>query len=184
MKRFIVLTTIMLTAGLAHAQTTLQHVRLSVEGTSTLHDWTVHSEDVSVVVYPNATTPELKLDSVLVRLPATSLVSGKGAMDDLMHEALRAERHATISFTARDLTLAPTCASGVQHAGVLTLAGRRGAQTVVYDVQRQGSVLRVNGRASVRMTRFGMEPPTAVFGTIRTGDDVTVRFEVDVPMTQ
>lgn len=183
MKRLLVLTTMLLAAGLAHAQTTLEHVRLSVEGTSTLHDWTVHSEDVTVRVYPNTTTSEMMLDSVFVRLPATSLESGKGAMDDLMHEALRAERHATISFIARDLTLDPTRASKIQHVGVLTLAGRRGAQTVVYDVQRQGSVLRVQGSASVRMTRFGVEPPSAVFGTIRTGDDVTVRFEVDVPTT-
>jgi hypothetical protein len=27
------------------------------------------------------------------------------------------------------------------------------------------------------MSDFGMKPPTAMLGTVKTGDDVTVRFE-------
>ena len=38
-----------------------------------------------------------------------------------------------------------------------------------------GSV-QVTGSVSMKMSEFGIEPPTAMFGTLTTGDEVTIEF--------
>lgn len=38
----------------------------------------------------------------------------------------------------------------------------------------------VKGVVPVKMTDFGITPPTAIFGRLRTGDDVKVNFELTV----
>jgi polyisoprenoid-binding protein YceI len=38
--------------------------------------------------------------------------------------------------------------------------------------------LRAVGTTKFRMTDFGVKPVTALMGTIRTGDEITVRFDL------
>ena len=34
------------------------------------------------------------------------------------------------------------------------------------------------GEKSIKMTSYGVEPPTALLGTIKTGDDLTIKFNI------
>ena len=42
----------------------------------------------------------------------------------------------------------------------------------------QGKV-QFTGSYTLKMTDFSVKPPTAMFGTIKTGDEITVKFNVD-----
>jgi len=39
---------------------------------------------------------------------------------------------------------------------------------------------RREGMAPVKMTDFGIQPPTAIFGRLKCGDEVKVNFELNV----
>jgi polyisoprenoid-binding protein YceI len=45
-----------------------------------------------------------------------------------------------------------------------------------YDVD--GNQITFKGSYTFKMTDFNIDPPTAVMGTIKTGDEVTVRLEI------
>lgn len=158
--------------------------KVTVAGTSTLHDWTVESARIEGEV----TVPEGFLagdatvqPTVAVSIPARSLASGKKKMDDLMHEALRAEEHASIQY--RLVSARPKSGAGSDRVvldtrGRLTIAGKTREVPMEVEVLRQaGGRLLVKGTAAITMSDFGMKPPTAMLGTVKTGDDVTVRFE-------
>lgn len=158
--------------------------KVSVAGTSTLHDWTVESARIEGEV----TVPEGFLagdasvqPTVAVSIPARSLASGKKKMDDLMHGALRAEEHKSIQY--RLVSAKPKSGAGSDRVvldtrGRLTIAGKTREVPMEVEVLRQaGGRLLVKGTAAITMSDFGMKPPTAMLGTVKTGDDVTVRFE-------
>jgi polyisoprenoid-binding protein YceI len=158
--------------------------KVTVSGTSTLHDWTVESAKIEGEV----TVPEGFLagdaavqPTVAVSIPAGSLASGKKKMDDLMHGALRAEEHKSIQY--RLVSAKPKSGAGSDRVvldtrGRLTIAGKTREVPMEVEVLRQaGGRLLVKGTAAITMSDFGMKPPTAMLGTVKTGDDVTVRFE-------
>jgi polyisoprenoid-binding protein YceI len=65
--------------------------------------------------------------------------------------------------------------------GSLTIAGTE--KTVNMDVVTKrltdGS-LRADGELALKMTDFGVKPPTALLGTLRTHDDVKVKFQLSL----
>lgn len=158
--------------------------KVTVEGTSTLHDWKVESAKIEGEVR----VPEgflageaAEQPTVAVTIPTRSLLSGKKKMDDIMHGALAADRHRAIRYrltSAKPKSGAGTDRVVLDTRGRLTIAGETREVAMEVEVLRQpGGRLLVRGAAPLKMSDFGIEPPTAMLGTIKTGDDVTVRFE-------
>src|SRR3569833_1235993 len=72
--------------------------KLKLEGTSTVHDWTVESGIIGgyiefesdVPLDPSLASTEVKVTpKVQVTVPVSSLKSGKSLMDDIMHDDLK-----------------------------------------------------------------------------------------------
>jgi polyisoprenoid-binding protein YceI len=61
--------------------------------------------------------------------------------------------------------------------GILTLRNlsRQALVTVAVD-QGSGAQLSFEGTVKIRLTDFGLKPPTAAFGTIGTKDEIVLRF--------
>ena len=70
--------------------------------------------------------------------------------------------------------------------GTLRIAGRERVVRVPVQVQQQrdGS-LRAQGALPILMTDYGISPPTALFGVLRTENRIVVKFDllVDRPST-
>jgi polyisoprenoid-binding protein YceI len=172
------LSLLLLTSASVFAQAS-QDVRIDrnavffVDGTSTLHDWTVESDAATGTIVMS----ESGIASVSVRVPVESLKSGKSGMDRRMYEALESRRHNTILFTSNSVTLSDDGRSGVAK-GELTIAGQKRNHEVPFTLDGNGNNWTFSGSSTFTMTSFSMDPPTAVMGTIRTGDEITVRFEI------
>jgi len=65
----------------------------------------------------------------------------------------------------------------VEVKGTLTVAGVARPVTLVLDVRRDGSRLLASGELPLKMSDFGIKPPTAMMGTMHTGDAVRVKIE-------
>ena len=173
MKRTLAIVTLALAALAASAErfTPATGSSIKVEGTSTLHEWKMESEAIDGSLDSNA-------PAAVVTIPVTSLKSTHSKMDKLMAEALKAKAHPQIRYELTEANVPANAASfTVKTKGKLTIAGV--TRDLVMDVQgaRQSDGKYVlTGTAPVKMTTFGIKPPTAMMGTIKTGDDVKVTF--------
>lgn len=158
-----------------------------IEGTSTLHEWTMESPSIRGQI--NAPTPDNwnAPAKAVVTIPVTSLKSEHGKMDKLMAEALKAKTYPDIQFEMTSATPRSANANAfvLETKGKLTIAGV--TRDVAFDVQGSRNAdgrYTLAGQAPIRMTQYGIKPPTAMMGTIRTGDDVKVTFRWVVEKTR
>ena len=164
--------------------------KLWIEGTSNLHGWSCAADkfdaaielDAAAVGDLTTATPKV-LKRVEVKVPVKSLKCGHGGMDDNMYKALKADASPEISYIMATFDAVPGEADGfaLKTTGTLTIAGKENklAMDVVATRMPDGTV-RATGVVPIKMTDFGIKPPTAIFGTLRTGDEVKVNFALTV----
>jgi polyisoprenoid-binding protein YceI len=156
--------------------------RITVSGTSNLHDWKVSADALrsSVTLPPGFLEGQTTTaPSGSFSLAATALRSDKARMNHLMWEALRAVEHPQLTFELRSARVkeGPEGAVDVEGEGLLTVAGIARPTKVTLRVRRQGGRLTLAGELPVLMSDFHISPPTALLGTLKTGDRVVIRVE-------
>lgn len=177
-------------AGTANAQSVRLALgpgsKLWIEGGSNLHDWHCQASaldaqiEADESILKTAPTPAL-LKQVSVKVPVRSLKCGSGKMEDNLYKALKADAAPQISYMLGTFDVQHDSADSytLKTVGTLTIAGTD--KTVDMDVtttrQSDGS-LRVTGELPLLMTDFGVRPPTALLGTLRTSNEVKVKFEL------
>lgn len=150
-----------------------------VEGTSTLHDWKMEGSTIQGQIAAPAPDQWNGEAKAVVTIPVTSIKSDKAKMDRLMADALKAKAHPEIRFELLDATPAPAGGESyvMKTRGKLTIAGV--TREIDLDVRvepAQGGRYALSGQVPIKMTAFGIKPPTAMLNTIKTADDVTVTF--------
>jgi len=146
---------------------------LTIDGTSTLHDWSVTANTMEGTVSEDSNNiSEIGL-SVLVK---DILSDRAAAMDNKMHAALKKEEHPNVQFTMGGANAA---VDGKQDLkGTLTIAGVAKEVTVPTNIKKEDGKLQISGEQKIVLEDYGMEPPTAMFGSIVVGDEVTVKFDL------
>lgn len=156
--------------------------RVWVEGTSNKSDWSVQATELSGFVVLQLRQDELEVSSGSFTVPAKKIVSEQGViMDRLMHGALKANEHPTIVYQLDSATVAAAAGGAftLGTTGQVTIAGvSRPVREPVQAERLANGTLRFTGSHTVLMNEHGMTPPTAMFGTLRTGNRVVVHFEL------
>ena len=164
--------------------------RLWIEGTSNLRDWSCEAIalDASVEIDNGAAThgPALRggseLRAVQVRVPVNALKCGRSQMDRIMYKALKADDAPASHDITGHFAVVPNGDDGdysLSTEGTLRVAGQERAVRIDVDVEmRPDGTLRAQGELPIHMTDYGITPPTAMFGVIRTGDRIVVKFDL------
>lgn len=165
---------------------------LVLKGGSTLHDWSADAKELKLQASIEMAAPAnaAALHAAIragqpaafaVRIPVEKLTSGKDKLDQNMHKALEAKTHPEIVFTL-DRYEAPKGGAGdtlaVATHGRLKVAGTERPLEMRVVFVSNGEGLRVKGSADLKMTDFGIKPPTMMLGTLRTKDEVEVEFDL------
>lgn len=160
---------------------------VKIEGTSSLHDWHSLVEEVSGKADVAVNGTELvSVNSMSLKFKVESIKSGKGAMDNNIYEALNSDAHPYISYQLTKVNSMEKVQGEyvLNTTGKLTIAGA--TQTINMKVtgkmQSNGSLM-FSGSKSLKMTDYKVDPPTAVFGTIKTGDEITISFSMTLVET-
>lgn len=170
----------------AQARATLAPAsKLWIEGTSNVHDWKADAAVVNAEIELDAAglsaEPAKLVRKVTITIPVKELKSGKGGMDNNIQKALKADKNPDIVYTLTKIEALSDTKDGftLRASGTLKLAGGESAVTTEIVAARQpdGSI-RATGTVPVKMTAFGVKPPTAMLGTIKCGDDVQVKFDL------
>jgi polyisoprenoid-binding protein YceI len=167
--------------------------KVKIEGTSTVHDWTVEGGIIGGVLEldskfaadPAKAQPGKIPARVEATIPVRSIKSGKKAMDDIMHGAMKQAQHPQIKYRLTELTLkeTPKSAEGpftFDSKGELAVAGVTNKVSFPVTMTRvEKNKMKTTGSTSVKMTGFGIQPPAPkiALGLISTGDDVKITFE-------
>jgi hypothetical protein len=154
------------------------NTKLSIDGTSTVHDWTIEAEKfdgkADLTIENNALQG---INSLSFNVQVKSLKSGKSAMDDNTYEALKEEDHPIIKYEFRSMDNVEVSGNTttMDTKGLLTIGGTSKIVNMKVKADATSGIV-FSGDITFKMSVFEIDPPTAVFGTIKTGDEVTIKF--------
>jgi polyisoprenoid-binding protein YceI len=180
--------------GATAAPLSFASARVSIAGTSNIHAYTASTTSVRVtrvelaegvagatlwdaIVEPRA------IDAFEIVIPAASLSSPKEGLDKNMHKALKVQEHPDITFRLRRLEAGT--AGSLKAVGMLQIAGVEREIALDIKTERRDSTLAVKGEVQLLMTDYGITPPKAMLGMLKTDPKVTVAFEtvLAIPLT-
>tara|TARA_R110002124_G_scaffold120157_3_gene278023 strand:+ start:2744 stop:3310 length:567 start_codon:yes stop_codon:yes gene_type:complete len=150
-----------------------------IKGTSNIDDWETKAETVEAKLIADLDEAG-SIDSIkqlTLNVDVESIKSGKGIMDGKTYSALEGKKHPQIIFELSEIT--EVTQDSVFASGVLTIAGK--PQTIqlatAYQIQEDFSI-KITGTKNLLMTDFGVKPPKALFGTLKTKDEIEIVFDV------
>ncbi|MDT0678447.1 YceI family protein [Autumnicola musiva] len=155
---------------------------MKIEGTSNIHDWEIEAEDFQGTLSAEFKDGQLtKINSLEFAVVAESLKSGKGAMDKNTYKALDTDKHKKITYSLTkvnniDCTSSTKCI--ITTSGYLTIAGTKNPVNITFNAQANDSKIVLSGNESIKMSQYKIDAPTAMFGTITTGDEVKINFQI------
>jgi polyisoprenoid-binding protein YceI len=165
--------------------------KVKLEGTSTIHDWTVEGGIIGGFIEfqsdypldPSKPNSDAKITpKVEVTVPVRSLKSGKKLMDEIMHDNLKVKDSPTIKYTLTEWKPRDRKAGEplqFDTKGELTVAGVKKPIDMVVTLVPEGNKLKATGSKDVKMSDFGMKAPAPAvgLGLIKTADEVKITFE-------
>lgn len=151
---------LLLLSGLVYAE------NIEIHGTSTLHDWKMVSNETTTVFENDGS----KITKLNVSVQIKTLKSGDSGLDEKAYDTLKIDRNNVITFK---LLEADTTAGTIK--GVFKVLDKERTETLKPEVL---TLDRVAGSFKVKMTEFGLEVPSVMFGAIKSGDEVTVKYDI------
>jgi YceI-like protein len=169
--------------------------RVAIAGTSNIHDYTASTTDVRIVRLqladgvsgPNFWDEIVKpgaIESFEVAIAAGSLSSPREGLDKNMYKALKVKEFPDITFRLIRFD-GGTDPGALRAKGVLTIAGVDREVALDLKTARHDLTFTVTGSLPLLMTDYGIAPPKAMLGMLKTDPKVTVTFEtvLTIPMT-
>ncbi|MDE3743907.1 YceI family protein [Maribacter polysaccharolyticus] len=152
---------------------------MTVLGTSSIHDWEIVAEEQSGTIQLGNDGDNITIKALKLTIPAESLKSGKGMMDNNTYKALKTDKYKNIVFEmtkVKEIVPNGNNTYKVACSGDLTLCGVTKNLSENFLMTVTNDKVTLTGENSFKMTEFGITPPKALMGTIKTGDEVTIKY--------
>ena len=179
----LLLITCICAAPLKTSYTLSKEYTVTIHGTSNLHSW---DEKVGTVTGEGTVNPNsdgsYDLEAMDIKMEVHSIKSDMGSiMNNNTYKALKADEHPQIIFalsTPVKSIQINTVEKTVAIKGNLTIAGvtKPVNMQVKIVMQAKGKLL-FEGSQTILMTDYGVKPPRALLGTLKTGDEITINFK-------
>lgn len=158
---------------------------ITIEGTSTLHDWSAtvgeYSGTLSLAkAFKTGKDKSMAIDQVTLSIQVESIDGGRGpVMNKKIKRALKSTEHPTIDFSIDQSQVLELNDKSMQVTGTLKMAGVSKEVTLALTPKAdQHAPLAFLAKYPMKMSTFEIEPPSAMFGQIVTTDDVTIVFDL------
>lgn len=158
---------------------------VTIQGTSSMHDWESKSEKLHVsgkIELDEEKNELIGVNEFVLEVPVKTILSPKGSiMDNKTWEALKYQKYPKINFTLTRVVSISKSGSGyaLKVQGNLKIAGV--SKLVYLDVKGQLSgrdIVKFQTTKDLKMSDFGITPPTAFFGAMTTGNEITLKFDL------
>ncbi len=158
---------------------------VTITGTSTLRGWQEKVGEVTGEMSADVHEDQsVELRALRISMKVLSIKGNMGrGMDNKTYEALKASAHPEILFTVSTpmrLVQVRDCQTTIPVKGELALAGvSKPMIMLVKTFEISQGVLKFEGSQTIKMSDYGVRPPTALFGTMRSGPDITIHFKTN-----
>lgn len=153
-----------------------ENLLFKVSGTSTLHDWNMVSEKgMGFLILESSGTKQSTFAAAEVSFKAETLESGKNGMNKNAYKALKTKQYEDISFEFDEFE-STVDGKGFVY-GYLTIAGFTKSVTFEMTYAREKNKIAVEAKGHILLTDFQIDPPTALLGTIKTGDELIIEVK-------
>lgn len=182
-KWFLVMVMLAPLAAVSQTTYSVKSHDVVIEGTSNLHDWTAKVEEIKGSLKLAMDNGKIaKIQETSITIDAESIKGSEGRrMDSKIYEALDTRRNPQITFLLRDIQSLEESAGTlmINATGVLTVGGvsREITLNTPAKILANGNI-EFSGKQQITMSDHRIEPPTALFGALKTGDQVTVTYKV------
>lgn len=160
--------------------------QVSIRGTSNLHDWQEAAEEFSIDMKLSTDGASMPvIDKVIFKCKAASITSDNSIMTNKTHNALNVEKHPEIHFSSEKQSAIKVADGKFSSSisGVLTINGIAKPVVIPVDGRLADGKLHVKGEKLLSMSDYEIKAPTALLGTLKTGNDVTVSFELSFELS-
>jgi polyisoprenoid-binding protein YceI len=162
---------------------------VTIEGTSSLHAF--HCKTNKILAYVDVDPGYAKdltkiarpIVSVKVNIVVRTLTCGNGQMDKNMYSTLNADKNPLIQYTMSGYDILDGSASPASFVakttGTLTISGKEKVINMKINAERLADgKATATAEQEILMTDFGIEPPSFMFGRLKVGNEVKVKFNL------
>ena len=162
---------------------------VTIEGTSSMHAFHCKTNKINAYVdvdpgyTKDLTNIARPIVSVKVNIVVRTLTCGNGQMDKNMYSTLNADANPIIKYTMSGYDIldgtAKPAAFAAKTSGTLVIAGKEKAINMTINAERlSDGKATAQGEQDVLMTDFGIKPPSFMFGTLKVGNEIKVKFNL------
>lgn len=151
---------------------------MSIQGTSSLHDWesVIKMEDVKMELHLED-GDSLILGHLRLDVPVKSIKSGNRIMDKKTYKALKADQYPIINYEVVVFYFKED--QIIAQDGLLKVAGKKKNIPISANIDRTNkNLVTFTGKVSFKMSDFKIAPPTAMMGTLKTGDEISIHYKI------
>lgn len=179
--------------GLSVAQDITYHAQgtpteMIIDGDSNIHDWDAEATNIDATltfqniesVTAETLTPET-FKSLSITIPVDGIKAESGGLTKNIHKYLKGKDNPNITFKLSSVSNITQQNDSllIDANGVINAAGKDNPveMQVTANIGSDGTI-NFSGEQQLLMTDFDIDPPTAVFGTIRSKDEIVIKFDV------
>lgn len=160
---------------------------MMIDGTSNVRDWDAQVNMINATFVLSefdmsnlsALTPD-HFETLELSMPVKDIESDSGRLTNNMQKYLKGDDYPIITFNLSNIdsvTVDGNSATIVAN-GVINAAGVDHETTMNVDATFENGNVTFSGTQQLKMTDFNIDPPTAVFGTIRARDEIDIIYSL------
>jgi polyisoprenoid-binding protein YceI len=159
-------------------------VDMKLMGTSSLHDWEMDAltttGEAQFVFKPGSESDLVSIKSLSLSIQVADLKSDSNGLNKNAYEALKSDKYKNIQYQLTSSTLSPEKGGNlIKSKGNLTIAGvTKEIQMDVHQVINDDDTVTTKGSHTLNMTDYNVEPPSFMWGAMKTGDTITLDFAI------
>lgn len=158
---------------------------IKIQGTSNVHSWTETVETVTGNGTVNMNdNGSFDLEEMHIKMEVNSIKSSFGTiMNNNTYKALKSDVNPQIIFLltepVKSIQKEPR-EKMIPIKGILTIAGVTKVVNMNVKIRiQENSKLSFEGRERISMEDYGIKPPVALFGTLKTGNEIIISFKTN-----
>jgi len=158
---------------------------MMIDGTSNIRNWDAEIKTVNAEFVMNefdmsslASLSADHFETLELSVPVEDIESGSGKLTRNMHKYLKEKDHPMITFslTTIDSVTVNGNKATIAANGIVNAAGVDHETNMTVDATFQDGKVTFSGTQPLLMTDFDIDPPTALFGTIRARDEIDIIY--------
>lgn len=127
-----------------------------------------------------------RIAALFLKIPIEDMKSGVLGLASRLHKTLKYEEHPNITFSMSDYDVQKSAEQedlyNVTVRGTVQLAGEEKKVTLNMTAKHSNEYVKVVGEKTLLMSDFGIEPPSLMFGAIKTDNEIIAHWDLKVKL--